>query len=302
MRDFDWEIIDELYRNPNVSRAAAALYMTQPTLTKRLQHIEREVGVRIAERTPKGLVFTPEGAYLAGRAAEHKEFVEQTKRGLAELEQERRRTIRIGSSYTFNKYSLWGVLGGYTEVGDPEVHFDVVNDQSDILFRKLLDGEVDIVFVRGDFEGPIKSILVDCNQAYLVSRDPLDIDELPELDRIDFRTNEQSAELLQTWWRERFGTEMTPGRNVGYIDFTWELVAQGKGYALSFVPENFKNSRDLHLTPLFYRDGTPLLRRTWCIYLCGKSLPPHMGDFIEYVKDHVAIGPDEINQPRCLRS
>ena len=84
MRDFDWEIIDELYRNPNVSRAAAALYMTQPTLTKRLQHIERELGVSIAERTPKGLVFTPEGTYLAGRAAEHKEFVEQTKRAIRE--------------------------------------------------------------------------------------------------------------------------------------------------------------------------------------------------------------------------
>lgn len=103
MRDSDWEIIDELRRNPNVSRAAAALYMTQPTLTKRLQHIEGELGVRIADRTSKGLVFTPEGVFLAERAAEHAAFMERTRRGLAELRRASSKEVALGSSYTFNK-------------------------------------------------------------------------------------------------------------------------------------------------------------------------------------------------------
>ena len=211
MRDSDWGIIDELFRNPHMSRAAASLFMTQPTLTKRLQHIERELGVRIADRTPKGLAFTPEGTYLAQRAAEHIELVNQTLRGLEDLRRATRKAITIGSSYTFNKYNLWDVLSGYAEVGDPEVRFTVVNEQSDVLWRMLLDGNVDVAFVRGDHEGPARRILVDCTQAYLVSREPVDLADLPHLPRIDFRTNIESTGLLDAWWHERFSCEMPPG-------------------------------------------------------------------------------------------
>ena len=80
--------------------------------------------------------------------------------------------ITVGSSYTFNKYNLWDVLSGYAEVGDPEVgdpevRFSVVNDQSDALFRMVLDGKLDLAFVRGDYEGPVRRTLVDCNQRTL---------------------------------------------------------------------------------------------------------------------------------------
>lgn len=299
MRDSDWEIINELFRNPNVSRAAAALFMTQPTLTKRLQHIERELGVRIAERTPKGLTFTPEGTYLAQRAAEHVEFVNQTFRGLEDLQRASRKAITIGSSYTFNKYNLWEVLEGYAEVGDPEVRFTVVNEQSDVLFRMVLDGNVDLAFVRGDHEGPVESILVDCTQAYLIYREPVATDELPLLPRIDFRTNQESTELLDSWWRQRFSCDMPQGMSVGYIDFVWELVSQGKGYALCFVPANFENERGLYLHPLTRADGSPVIRRTWCVYPKA-ALPPHTESFIRYVRDDVAIADGEILRPRCL--
>lgn len=296
MRDSDWEIIDELYRNPNVSRVAAKLYMTQPTLTKRLQHIERELGVNIADRTPKGLVFTPEGVYLAGRAAEHVAFVDEMMRGLEELRRAERKAITLGSSYTFNKYNLWDVLAGYAEVGDPEVKFTVVNEQSDVLFRMVLDGKLDLAFVRGDYEGPVRRCLVDCNQAYLVSREPIELDDLPAMSRIDFRTNAQSTELLEQWWRERFGSEMAPGMSVGYIDFVWELVAQGRGYALCFVSSEFVNERGLVLTPLVRTDGTPLVRRTWCVYPRVK-LPAHLESFVNYVCDVVSIEDGVILRP-----
>lgn len=299
MRDSDWEIIDELFRNPNVSRAAAALYMSQPTLTKRLQHIERELGVSIAERTPRGLSFTPEGAYLAQRAAEHVEFVKQAVRGLDDLRRSSSKSISIGASYTFNKYNLWDVLEGYAEKGDPEVRFTVVNEQSDVLFRMVLDGNVDLAFVRGDHEGPVERILVDCTQACLVYREPIDLEELPGLPRIDFRTNQESIDLCDAWWHGRYGGDMPQGMSVGYIDFVWELVAQGKGYALCFVPAGFENERGLYLEPLTFEDGSPVVRRTWCVYP-KSALPAHTAEFIRYVRADVSIDPGVILRPRGL--
>ena len=56
MRDTDWIILDELHKNPNITKVAAKLYITQPTLTKRLQAMEEEFQVRIVNRSTKGLI------------------------------------------------------------------------------------------------------------------------------------------------------------------------------------------------------------------------------------------------------
>ena len=85
MKDSDWEILHELYKNPNMTKVANLLYMTQPSLTKRLQHMEAEFQVDIVNRTPKGLEFTQEGEYLAARAAKYLEFLKETKSKLEEL-------------------------------------------------------------------------------------------------------------------------------------------------------------------------------------------------------------------------
>jgi DNA-binding transcriptional LysR family regulator len=78
MEDRDWLILQELYRMKNITKAAQELYMSQPALTSRLQHIEREFNVRIVTRSTKGIRFTPEGEYLvkkvfrfAGRAGRY---------------------------------------------------------------------------------------------------------------------------------------------------------------------------------------------------------------------------------------
>lgn len=46
----DWALIQTLYECRNITRAAAQLYISQPTLTKRLRAIEEELGVVIALR------------------------------------------------------------------------------------------------------------------------------------------------------------------------------------------------------------------------------------------------------------
>ena len=85
MKDFDWELLHELYKNPNLTKVANVLYITQPTLTKRLQHIEAEFDVTIVERTPKGLEFTPEGKYLAEQAEVYLRFLKQTRSHLEQM-------------------------------------------------------------------------------------------------------------------------------------------------------------------------------------------------------------------------
>src|SRR6266545_3175319 len=55
----------EIARHGNVSRAADALFLTQPAVTARLKSLETDLGVALFARTPRGMKLTDAGrAYL----------------------------------------------------------------------------------------------------------------------------------------------------------------------------------------------------------------------------------------------
>ena len=97
MKDTDWEILYELHRHPNLTQVANLLYLTQPSLTKRLRAMENEFSVRIVNRTSKGLEFTAEGDYLAERAKQYMKFIQETREGLRRFKEEGEEIITIGN-------------------------------------------------------------------------------------------------------------------------------------------------------------------------------------------------------------
>ena len=54
----------QVARLGSVSRAAEALYLSQPAVTLQLQALERELGVRLLERSGRRLTPTREGELL----------------------------------------------------------------------------------------------------------------------------------------------------------------------------------------------------------------------------------------------
>ena len=98
MKDSDWEILYELHKNPNMTKVANLLYMTQPSLTKRIQHMEEEFQIQIVNRTPKGLEFTREGDFLAEKAEEYLKFLKKTREELKGMKEKSKGEIVIGSS------------------------------------------------------------------------------------------------------------------------------------------------------------------------------------------------------------
>ncbi|HJC47917.1 MAG TPA: LysR family transcriptional regulator [Candidatus Lachnoclostridium pullistercoris] len=286
MKDTDWEILYELHRNPNLTKVANLLYLTQPSLTKRLHVMENEFNVRIVNRTPKGLEFTEEGTYLAEQAEKYMKFLQETKSGLRLFKEGEKRPIIIGSSYTYSKYALTDLMLKYKEK-NPRMEFEVVNDQSNILFRKVLDGSVDVGFVQGDYEGPVWQLCVGKNQGYAVTKDPVCLDDLPSMPRLNYKTNDRTKELLSGWWENYYGTEEPSGMVVGYVDVALQLVEKGLGYTCCFLPESAKNRESLFLTPLVRRDGTPVVRSTWFVYSKNKRRPPALEQFIRYVQEEL---------------
>ncbi len=288
MRDSDWEILAELGSNPNISRVATKLYMSQPTLTKRLQRIEAELGVSVARRSGRGLELTDEGRYLCDRGSEHVRFVDDTHRHLTEMRESATISLRVGSSYSFNKYHLWDVLDGYEISTGKNVRFDVVNEQSDVLVARVMEGELDLAFEQGECPSGLKRAGVRRTPAYLVTAAPAEIADIQKMDRITYRSSGPSIALIDAWWEAAFGTEIPSGSGVGYIGFALDLVARGEGYSLCFLPDNFQNTQNLTLTPLIMPDGKPVERNTYCVWR-GGELSPTLASFIRYIEDEVAI-------------
>ncbi|WP_371373335.1 LysR family transcriptional regulator [Sporomusa aerivorans] len=56
--------IVEIAKHNSISKAASALYVTQPSISKAVQEMENELGVTILDRTNKGVVFTKDGMDL----------------------------------------------------------------------------------------------------------------------------------------------------------------------------------------------------------------------------------------------
>lgn len=283
MKDSDWKIIYELHKTANLTKTANLLYMTQPTLTKRLKQIESEWDCTIVDRTPKGLAFTAEGDFLAEQAKKYLELFQFTKNELNRMKEEALTEIVIGASYTYSKYSLADVLVPF-QMTHPNIKFRILNDSSDALYRQVMDGSVDVGFLRGDYDGPVHRTLLGKTRGFLVTKEPVELSELSGMHRLDYKTNEKTSDILTKWWESNFDTPYPSGMMVGHIDGAWKLIYEGMGYALVFLPENFENRFNLTLTPLFLNDGTPVTRNTWFVYPKEKRLPEKLFDFIQYTE------------------
>lgn len=288
MKDSDWEILYRLYKTPNITKVANMLYISQPSLTKRLKAIEEEFDVKIVDRTSKGVEFTLEGEYLAKKAEIYMNFIEEIKNDLKLYKEEDKGVIRIGSSYTYSKFKLADLFFEYSNKY-PGVSFDVVTEQSHNLFRMIVENELSLSFISGNYEGPMNKILVKQDKAYIVSKESIDLDELPYKKRIDYRSNDKSMEILDKWWLERYRESKPAGMFAGYIDFAWKLIDKGLGYTCCFLPDEFENEHNLEITPLLDKNGHYVIRNTWFVYSKTKQFNRIEEKFIKFIKDNIAI-------------
>ena len=289
MRDSDWRIIYELHQNPSITKVSGLLYKSQSAITKRLQSMEEELACRIVERTPQGVTFTKEGEFLFQMAEKHLQLENEIQEGLRLLREQNKETIIIGSAYTYTKYSLYDVLNPFT-AAHPNISIRVINKQSNLLYEMLMEGKLDVAFIRSDYSANVYHDLIDHTAAYCVTRGPVDLARLPLMERVAYQTNQKTTEKIEEWWKNRFDTELPePTEDVGYIEFAFRSIAEGNKYLLCFLPDNFVNEYNLTLTPLLTKDGKQISRNSWFIYKKEKNRRAVVDKLIRYIENDVKI-------------
>ena len=75
-------------RAENITKAAALLNVTQPTLSRQLMQLEDELGVKLFRRSQYRVVLTDDGMLLRRRAQEIVELADKAERELQPLDTE----------------------------------------------------------------------------------------------------------------------------------------------------------------------------------------------------------------------
>ncbi|MGZ0052324.1 LysR family transcriptional regulator [Brevibacillus gelatini] len=260
----DWSILQTLYREQNITRTAKSLYLSQPALTKRLRQIEKEFGVQIVQRGRRGVHFTPEGEYLASCADEMLLRLRKIKEHVANMGKQVSGTLRLGVSNYFAHYKLPGLLRLFKQEY-PLVEFKVFTGWSKDVYQSVYNQDVHVGFVRGNYNWPDGKLLLFEESVCIVSKEPVDIADLPNLPRIDYKTDPLLQALVDSWWAENYSSPPRIGMEVDKADTCGEMVANGLGYAI--LPRLVAEGKeDLHLIEIKDAANKPVKRSTWMFY------------------------------------
>src|SRR2546430_5562305 len=135
----------EVARRGNVSRAAEAMFVTQPTLTARLHALERELGEPLFARTRRGMKLTDAGRAFLPYAERAMRAVRDGRQALADARSASAGRLVLGAAPAVSTYVLPALLqrfsGAYPRggVGVPTRHsggvFKMVLPEGDPLAR-----------------------------------------------------------------------------------------------------------------------------------------------------------------------
>jgi DNA-binding transcriptional LysR family regulator len=140
-------------QHASFTRAAAALNMSQPAVSKALGELERQVGLPLFDRTGRAVRLTDAGEALYARARELFGIERAAEHELREMRGLERGLLRVGASTTIATYLLPPLLGAF-HAGHPRVELRVSSANTRAIVRMLLEWRIDVALVEGPVSHP----------------------------------------------------------------------------------------------------------------------------------------------------
>ncbi|MGZ8694360.1 MAG: LysR family transcriptional regulator [Gaiellaceae bacterium] len=224
----------------SVSAAAEVLYVTQPALTTRLKNLERELGVELFVRTPRGMRLTAEGRAFRPHAQRALQSLAEGRELLRERREGRVGELLVGAAPAISTYVLPLVLRRFQE-SFPNVHLIVRTGHSEEVLEMVLREQVQIGLVR-DLPHPAVSSIPLYEDEIVLVVDPghrfaeqasIAVGELGGERLILFDRTSSYFVLTSAFFREA-GVVPRGVMELDNVDATKKMVEHGLGIA--FLP------------------------------------------------------------------
>jgi LysR family transcriptional regulator, low CO2-responsive transcriptional regulator len=145
------QIFCEVARHKSFTRAAEALYLTQPTVSQQVQALERQLGAQLFERLAKEVYLTEAGRTLYAKAIHLLSLANEAEQAVREAAGISAGKLDLGVGVTLATYVLPELLRRfkmtYNVTNNGTVKFDITLGNTETLAQKLLKNEIDLALV-----------------------------------------------------------------------------------------------------------------------------------------------------------
>lgn len=143
--------IYEVYKERSISRAAANLYISQPSLSSRIIKVEEELGMPIFDRSTSPLRLTEFGKFYI-KAIEQVNGIERSVEGfIDDMSSLRTGELTIGASNIYAAYTLPPIIADFKKKY-PDVKVNLVDGNSDLLESLLSSNKLDMIIGNGPYD------------------------------------------------------------------------------------------------------------------------------------------------------
>lgn len=222
------------------SRAAESLYLTQPTVTARIQAMERELGEPLFERMGRTIRLTDAGQTFLPYAQRSLQSIKEGQDALGNLHNVDSGSLTIGTAPTVGTYVLPGILQQFN-ARFPGVEVSIRTGRSEEVQAMVLADEVQVGFERYLTHPDIEAVplyeddisLMASADHPLASRGPTTVSEIAREPVIFFDVMSSYHAMSQAIFREK-GVAPRHSLDVDSLEMAKHLVLRGLG--LAFLP------------------------------------------------------------------
>ncbi len=148
MFDFRLRVFYTVAKRLNFTKAAEALYITQPAVTKHIKEIESYFKVKLFDRNGTKIKLTPAGETLLHYAEQLFAIYQNLEFDLDAFTQRKSGTLRIGASTTAAQYLLPPILAAFHHKFET-VKVQLVTGNTELIETALQQKTIDLGIIEG---------------------------------------------------------------------------------------------------------------------------------------------------------
>ena len=141
----DFKYVSTLAELGSFRSAANALYIAQPSLSQRIKYIEKEYGILIFHREPRGVTLTEEGRIFVAYARKILNCESDLRTEIQNLYNPKNAPLLIGIPQVLNS-PYFSTLFQVLYERNKDINFHLLEETSHRLQQMLLNNEVHIAF------------------------------------------------------------------------------------------------------------------------------------------------------------
>ena len=142
----------------NFTKAAAALYISQPSLSKQIKNLEKTLDTLLINRERNKISLTESGKVLLQYSERILALCEESCRALTDLKNGDRGNLTVGASQTIGTYLMPRILALFAQ-NYPQIDLKVQVNSTRLIAKSIINREIDIAVVGGEISDDLKKKL-----------------------------------------------------------------------------------------------------------------------------------------------